>query len=119
MYRFIHTSVGSLVLKSKEGKNSVTLRSVTMTDVIFLGSFGEKTTVFLDLETLVIDQVFDDVVDFLDKEMFFKCHNLFAVNTKMIMRLKGKKDIALIMKNDAEIPVSSRRLKAFRDFYNG
>lgn len=93
---------------------------IKMNEIIFCKSEGRYTNFYLDNGKVVVSSInmgdYDSRV--LDKTIFFRIHNSYIINMTFLIRIIKIDGNSCEMKNGKFIPISKRRLKAFKRFIN-
>lgn len=91
-----------IILKTLEAHHVVYLK-----DIMYCKSDGNYTTFHLVDEKIMISKPLKQVEILLDKKVFLRCHQSYMVNTSFVTKYTSEGN--LILKNETELPVASRR----------
>jgi len=101
------SKVRKIVLKTTEA-----ISIVDICDVVYCKSDSNYTTFYLKSgEKIMISRGMKEYEDLLSDYGFFRPHHSYLVNLQYISKLDKSDGGFLILKNNSEIPVSSRRKK--------
>jgi two-component system LytT family response regulator len=99
--------VRKIVLKTTEA-----ISIVDICDIVYCKSDSNYTTFYLKSgEKIMISRGMKEYDDLLSEYGFFRPHHSYLVNLQYISKLDKSDGGFLILKNNSEIPVSSRRKK--------
>lgn len=97
--------------------NKGVLLSIRTDDIIYLESDGAYTHVVTTTERYMSSKNLGYYEKVLSGCGFARPHHSFMVNLSKIQVFKKGRSGVLIMKNEAEIPVSQRKMNDFRDYF--
>lgn len=99
-------------------KSSPVVKLVDLEEIIFLESNDGGTTFSLtSSRTVRVQKAIKDYEDLLPKEMFFRIHHAFLVNTRHVDAVYP--DNYLVLKNGTQLPIAVRRKEALLKFLTG
>ena len=85
---------------------------VEITDIYFCKSDNSYTTFYFENgETLMVSKSLKEYETLLSEHFFYRTHQSYLVNLNHITKVDKKDGGFIIMKNQKEIPVSSRQMK--------
>lgn len=89
-------------------KTTNTVYAIYEDDILYCKSDGNYTTFYTNShEKIVASKPLKKIVEVLSEDIFIRCHQSYLVNKKHVV--KYKKNGVLILQDDTQIPVSSRR----------
>lgn len=91
--------------------------SIKTDDIIYLESDGAYTYVVTGTERYVSSKNLGYYEKMLSGSGFVRSHHSFIVNLSKIQAFKKGRSGVLVMKNNAEIPISQRRMNDFKDYF--
>jgi two-component system, LytTR family, response regulator len=115
--------------KHKKSNKHIKLRTldaiyiVLFEDILFIEALGAYSKFHFKTNDTTIKEVtmshtISEYEDLLPKELFFRVHRSFFVNTSQVDNLKVEDNSLKVIINQHEIPISRRRMSDFLDFYS-
>lgn len=101
-------------LKSKKLvlRTSDSIHVIDISDIYFCKSDNSYTTFYFEGdETIMVSKSLKDYETLLSEHFFYRAHQSFLVNLNHITKVDKKDGGFIIMKNNKEVPVSSRQMK--------
>lgn len=103
--------ISNLVVPWENGFKIIDLK-----DLMYIYSENSYADFFLTQTKLVVSKPIGELEDLLDHSKFHRVHNRYIINLDYLDTFTNKDGGSILMKNGATIPVSRRRLKAFKEW---
>ena len=108
------TQMGKIVLKTFEA-----IHLVDITDIIYCRSDNAYTSFFLNSgEEITVSKGIKEYSGLLEDYGFFRPHQSYLVNIQHIKKIDKSDGGFIVLKNNKEIPVSSRQKKKILDLFS-
>ncbi len=106
-------------LSSKDAPNEIMIpqkdlmKKVKVSDILYISGDANYVTIHTKLgKSYVAAKTLKVYEEILDEKLFVRIHKSFLVNKQYVKGTTKKEQHYVILKNDAELPIARRRLKA-------